>query len=365
MTTNPLNIRFLRYIGPTTKHFINEKWRSIRSGSVMIADAADMNRENIPVATRGKGFGFDARRALLVPLPTAMIPKLTGGYSGQLWVGGAEAGRVRSALDAAKGRASFFAKEAQARAGRNPLRVNPKSNTRIVHNKLLGGWYVVRGPHQTPISGRFDTRAEAQMWLTGSWPGAPKWLNRRRNPAAYDAQSDAQIQAEFRGLRRNPDRFDVVEAAWVFAHDYGDYALITRLQRKYGFKPRLSLKDYDSLTPDGKLVYQSMVGGKRALNPLRVNPRAEGRDQLTSAEWGLLSRVARKAYRSDDGIIEARPSNTREVALMDSLESKGMLNSKRVYGRDDDVIWYKYALTARGWYNATGHSTPSGATTSG
>jgi len=36
---------------------------------------------------------------------------------------------------------------------------------KIVHNKLLGGWYVVRGPHHAPISGRFDSKAEAQAWL--------------------------------------------------------------------------------------------------------------------------------------------------------------------------------------------------------
>lgn len=36
---------------------------------------------------------------------------------------------------------------------------------RIVYNKLLRGWYVVRGPHDTPLSGRFETRAEAQAWL--------------------------------------------------------------------------------------------------------------------------------------------------------------------------------------------------------
>lgn len=39
-------------------------------------------------------------------------------------------------------------------------------NVRIVFNKLLGGYYVVRGPHQTPISGRFDTKAEAQDYLS-------------------------------------------------------------------------------------------------------------------------------------------------------------------------------------------------------
>lgn len=40
-----------------------------------------------------------------------------------------------------------------------------KTDIRIVHNKLLGGWYVVRGPHQTPIGGRFDTYAAARAYL--------------------------------------------------------------------------------------------------------------------------------------------------------------------------------------------------------
>ena len=39
------------------------------------------------------------------------------------------------------------------------------SDIKIVHNKLLSGWFVVRGPHQTPLSGRFDSRTEAQAWL--------------------------------------------------------------------------------------------------------------------------------------------------------------------------------------------------------
>jgi hypothetical protein len=29
---------------------------------------------------------------------------------------------------------------------------------RIIHSRILGGWFIVRGPHQTPISGRFDSR---------------------------------------------------------------------------------------------------------------------------------------------------------------------------------------------------------------
>lgn len=37
--------------------------------------------------------------------------------------------------------------------------------TKIVFNKLLRGWFVVRGPHHTPISGKFATKADAQAWL--------------------------------------------------------------------------------------------------------------------------------------------------------------------------------------------------------
>jgi hypothetical protein len=36
---------------------------------------------------------------------------------------------------------------------------------RIVHNRLLGGWFVVRGTSDTPISGRFNSKEEAQQWL--------------------------------------------------------------------------------------------------------------------------------------------------------------------------------------------------------
>ena len=41
-------------------------------------------------------------------------------------------------------------------------------NIRIVHNKLLGGWFVVRGPHQSPLSGRFTSRADALAFLNRS-----------------------------------------------------------------------------------------------------------------------------------------------------------------------------------------------------
>ena len=36
---------------------------------------------------------------------------------------------------------------------------------RIIYNRLLGGWFIVRGPHQTPICGRFESRAAAAAHL--------------------------------------------------------------------------------------------------------------------------------------------------------------------------------------------------------
>jgi len=36
---------------------------------------------------------------------------------------------------------------------------------RVVYNRLLGGWYVVRGAAQTPMSGKFATKADALAYL--------------------------------------------------------------------------------------------------------------------------------------------------------------------------------------------------------
>ena len=44
---------------------------------------------------------------------------------------------------------------------------------KVVYNGLLGGWYIVRGAHQTPISGRFDSKEQALADL------------RRRNPLHF------------------------------------------------------------------------------------------------------------------------------------------------------------------------------------
>ena len=58
-------------------------------------------------------------------------------------------------------------------------------DVRIVYNKLLGGWYVVRGPHQTPLNGRFNSKEEAQAWL------------KARRSDASEAEISERIKREY------------------------------------------------------------------------------------------------------------------------------------------------------------------------
>ena len=54
-------------------------------------------------------------------------------------------------------------------AGLNFLLVNlnwyKEDTMKVVYNRVLGGWYIVRGAHQTPISGRFDSKEAALKHL--------------------------------------------------------------------------------------------------------------------------------------------------------------------------------------------------------
>jgi hypothetical protein len=72
-------------------------------------------------------------------------------------------------------------------AQRRTFKRNPSSSgVRIVYNRLLGGWYVVRGPHQTPLSGRFNSKAEAEASLTRV-RGNPRGLPFKRAQAEVRA----------------------------------------------------------------------------------------------------------------------------------------------------------------------------------
>ena len=88
MVANPLDIRFLRYIGETRKwwDWAVDKRRSIRTGAVVTAKVEDLAKKSVPVATRGKGFLLDIRRRELEILPHAVPPAGSKETAGQLWV---------------------------------------------------------------------------------------------------------------------------------------------------------------------------------------------------------------------------------------------------------------------------------------
>jgi len=67
-------------------------------------------------------------------------------------------------------RAEKIAKQLDILRRKNPVPLakgtkRKRSDVRIVQNKLLGGWFLVRGAHDTPLTGRFNTKAEAQAEL--------------------------------------------------------------------------------------------------------------------------------------------------------------------------------------------------------
>ncbi len=72
------------------------------------------------------------------------------------------------------------------------------SDVRIVNNKLLGGWYVVRGSSDTPISGRFSSKEAAQQWLID---------NKNKRDGAKDAMdaSDFKNGQEVKVIARGPN----------------------------------------------------------------------------------------------------------------------------------------------------------------
>jgi hypothetical protein len=65
--------------------------------------------------------------------------------------------------------------------------------TKIIYNKLLGGYFICKGPHHTPISGRFDTKAAAQ----GALAAAKAKRDAPRGPRHSD-----NYEAMIKGRRR-------------------------------------------------------------------------------------------------------------------------------------------------------------------
>ena len=62
---------------------------------------------------------------------------------------------------------------------------------RIVHNKLLGGWYVVRRSTSTPIGGRHDSKEAAKAHLQNK---KMKEINQRKVSVTSSKNLDLMLQ---------------------------------------------------------------------------------------------------------------------------------------------------------------------------
>jgi len=216
---------------------------------------------------------------------------------------------------------------------------NP-SGVRIVHNKLLGGWYVVRGPHQTPLNGRFNSKAEAETYLFNSGLRAPKikdLLSVRKNPDIHiDIHSH---NTKGRNVRaKNPDR---VTRKWLDArvkllselsglplsfesNNPGDYRryTVTNPEGSHNYSPSLKAGEIDIWLTGAIAAFRELVSGGRKSNPRKKNPggafkkgervqlHAATDDWMRGDRYGEVLGYGRKAkYRDrETGVIfELRP----------------------------------------------------------
>jgi len=84
----------------------------------------------------------------------------------------------------------------------HPRATRDAGEVRIVQNKMLGGWFVVRGSSDTPISGRFSSKEEAQAWLN---------RNKAKDARMYPGYTTVQLK-EFVKKESDPETKKKMEA---------------------------------------------------------------------------------------------------------------------------------------------------------
>ena len=213
---------------------------------------------------------------------------------------GSRGRRVRKAVTAhERTRAEYYYQASRARdrrriqsaPGHYPdawLKPNPKRRNaggpRIVYNRLLGGWYVVVGPHQTPLNGRFNSKAEAQAWLAGG-----RRANPSRSPAARARRRGVVSHRQRRAIRK-------AQRAGVDRSPQARYQIVSQIRR--GTKRGL---------PHGR---SNPVGD--AFKPGdRVQLHAATDEWMQGDRYGVVVGLGRTREYTDrfspGGIVKARP----------------------------------------------------------
>lgn len=149
-------------------------------------------------------------------------------------------------------------------------RSNP--GPRVVYNRLLGGWYVVTGPHQTPIGGRYASREAAQASLFGPRPARRRYCSDRypaHDPGGCPDCATGNPEpstARFRALVRYAS--GLRPRSWgTYAAQYGDWLM------GKGPLPRRP-EGMDSATSDRILAAVARIYDVRDTNPRARHERA-------------------------------------------------------------------------------------------
>lgn len=146
-------------------------------------------------------------------------------------------------------------------------RKNPRG-ARVVYNRLLGAWYVVVGPHQTPIGGAFPSRAAALASI------------KRRNPTPLRKASDWLLfsTAFLRSVPKDAGRAARAQAL----------KLASRVWRGERTNPGDGgvVKDYRKLG-DAEVIWLAQLGNEKAIAEARrrgLNTRKKG-DEREGVYW--------------------------------------------------------------------------------
>jgi hypothetical protein len=142
-----------------------EVWTRIGGGKCRVVDVKGDSITYLDLDS-GNRVHSSVREFVATHRPPRTAPRINPGgrdYHPKQW--------KRSAIEYAVDHGLLEAAVRERRTARglakSKTRRNPRGGPRVVYNKLLGGWYVVTGPHQTPLNGRFNSKAEAQAWLAG------------------------------------------------------------------------------------------------------------------------------------------------------------------------------------------------------
>jgi len=227
-------------------------------------------------------------------------------------------------------------------------------NIRIIYNRLLGGWYVVRGPHQTPLNGRFNSKAEAQAWL------------RRHNPGLFGSEAVARAK-QVKRIRKVQER-DTKEAGEIIEVKPGGWlkvkwdnrqrpTLIKRSEIKrypYVRNPKSRAFSYRILHyENGKVNAGDVVFGSRAI--AIVGAKAVYRNGHLSA---VIQEQTRKVVwksagwaRKNPGIMDLISGGAMLIDIADKAGPKRR-NPERDSAGAIDVIRYYVSPrpTLRNWW---------------